>query len=86
MPQCIARKERPTTTAARRVQACEAKLVSLSPDLVARLHELTVAIRWLHRAENLTFSPNRARRRHARQHRLPDRLRNVVSPSDPGLP
>lgn len=42
------------TIAARRVQAYEATLVSLTPDHIERMHELAMTVGWAHRAEDLT--------------------------------
>lgn len=41
------------TTVARRVQAYEATLVSLTPDRIGRMHELAMTVGWSHRAEDL---------------------------------
>ncbi|HEY0275029.1 MAG TPA: hypothetical protein VGC31_03005 [Paenirhodobacter sp.] len=43
------------TTLARRVQAYEATLVPLSLDLIGRMHALTIAVGWPHRAEDLAL-------------------------------
>ncbi|HEY0211976.1 MAG TPA: hypothetical protein VGC40_00040 [Paenirhodobacter sp.] len=43
------------TTSARRVQAYEAKLVPMTPDLIGRVHELAIAVGWPHRAEDLAL-------------------------------
>jgi GNAT superfamily N-acetyltransferase len=42
------------TNAARRVQAYEATLVSLTPEHIDRMHELAMTVGWSHRAEDLT--------------------------------
>ncbi|WP_374273259.1 N-acetyltransferase [Paenirhodobacter enshiensis] len=42
------------TIPARRVQAYEATLVTLSPEHIERMHALAIAVGWSHRAEDLT--------------------------------